>query len=328
MNQSQSFPFRNPARKLIFENQHMPKFGFPMPPPPPLLRAQKKNFQIVNLESLSTPSLEKEEEKNEINDLVNVLLQPNLDSTPEVDPKIRDTVIMYSRIESQKKELLESFQKTHKLKIDQIFNERFAESLYQYIIRIPDSKLNIACGIRNTKYEKKMIPTLQKRNQDNINEANKTFGKGEFSYVFQRGMNNTPGEISQYESMLRLILNSDEFKKMLSEITGLEITQLNTMFLSKYKSGHFLSPHSDKGNGKIAFVMNLTKGWQPQYGGNLHFLSEDRTKIVETWTPAFNNMVVFFVPPDKEEFFGLPHFVGHVAPGLKISRYAITGWYS
>ncbi len=326
MNQSQSFPFRNPARKLIFENQHMPKFGFPLPPPPPLLRAQKKNFHIVNLESLSTPP--PEEEKNEINDLVNVLLQPNLDNTPEVDPKIRDTVIMYSRIESQKKELLESFQKTHKLKIDQIFNERFAESLYQYIIRIPDSKLNIACGIRNTKYEKKMIPTLQKRNQDNINEANKTFGKGEFSYVFQRGMNNTPGEISQYESMLRLILNSDEFKKMLSEITGLEIMQLNTMFLSKYKSGHFLSPHSDKGNGKIAFVMNLTKGWQPQYGGNLHFLSEDRTKIVETWTPAFNNMVVFFVPPDKEEFFGLPHFVGHVAPGLKISRYAITGWYS
>ncbi len=327
MNQSQSFPFRNPARKLIFENQHMPKFGFPMPPPPPLLRAQKKNFHIVNLESFSTPQ-KVEEEKNEINDLVNVLLQPNLDNTPEVDPKIRDTVIMYSCIESQKKELLESFQKTHKLKIDQIFNERFAESLYQYIIRIPDSKLNIACGIRNTKYEKKMVATLQKRNQDNINEANKTFGKGEFSYVFQRGMNNTPGEISQYESMLRLILNSDEFKKMLSEITGLEITQLNTMFLSKYKSGHFLSPHSDKGNGKIAFVMNLTKGWQPQYGGNLHFLSEDRTKIVETWTPAFNNMVVFFVPPDKEEFFGLPHFVGHVAPGLKISRYAITGWYS
>lgn len=320
---SQPFSFRNPARRLIFENQHMPKFGFPLPPPPPVLRSQMKNLHILNLESMLSPP--KEEEKNqEIDNLVQTLLQ----ETSTIDPKIKDTIIMYSMIESKKKELLESFQKTHKLKIEQLLNERFAESLYQHIIRIPDTKLNVACGIRNTKYEKKMIPTLQKRNQDNINEANKTFSKGEFSYVFHRGMNNTPGEITQFESMLRLVLNSDEFKKTLSDITGLEITLLNTMFLSKYKSGHFLSPHSDKGNGKIAFVINLTKGWMPHYGGNLHFLSEDRTKIVETWTPTFNNMVIFYVPPDKDELFGLPHFVGHVAPGLKISRYAITGWYS
>lgn len=325
---SQPFSFRNPARKLIFENQHMPKFGFPLPPPPPL-RTQKKNLHIFNVESMLSPPEEKNEE---IDHLVQTILhkekEEDVNVSSSIDPKIRDTIIMYSRIESQKKDLFESFQKTHKLKIDQILNEKFAESLYQHIIRIPDTKLNVACGIRNTKYEKKIIPTLQKRNQDNINEANRTFSKGEFSYVFHRGMNNTPGEITPFESMLRLILNSDEFKKTLSELTGLEITQLNTMFLSKYKSGHFLSPHSDKGNGKIAFVINLTKGWMPQYGGNLHFLSEDRTKIVDTWTPAFNNMVIFFVPPDKDEFFGLPHFVGHVAPGLKISRYAITGWYS
>ncbi len=220
------------------------------------------------------------------------------------------------------------FKENYKFKIDTFLNERFAEQLYNYIIRMPEHHFNIACGIRNTKYEKKIIPQNYKRNQDNINEANKTFAKGEFSYVFNRGMNNTVGEISQMEMIMRNFLNSNEFKELLSKITGLDITNLNTMFLSKYKAGNFLSPHSDKGNGKIAFVINLSKNWLPHYGGNLHFLSEDRKTIVETWTPAFNNLVVFYVPPDEECNIGLPHFVSHVNPGIKLNRYAITGWYS
>ena len=43
------------------------------------------------------------------------------------------------------------------------------------------------------------------------------------------------------------------------------------MFLSRYKSGHFLAPHSDINNGKLAFVFNLTKNWKPQYGGPTFF---------------------------------------------------------
>ncbi len=192
---------------------------------------------------------------------------------------------------------------------------------------MPESHWSVACGIRNTKYEKKIIPQNMKRNQDNINEANRTFSKGEFSYVFHRSMNNTYGEISQYETIMRNILNSPEFIKLLCDITQLPITKLNTMFLSRYRSGHFLSAHSDKGNGKIAFVINLSKNWLPTYGGNLHFLSEDRKSIIETWTPAFNNMVIFYVPPEEDIDCGMPHFVGHVNPGVKMSRYAITGWY-
>ena len=45
--------------------------------------------------------------------------------------------------------------------------------------------------------------------------------------------------------------------------------------MSRYKGGHFLSPHSDKGNGKIAFVISLTKKWKPEYGGILHFMNDD-----------------------------------------------------
>ncbi len=276
----------------------------------------------TNVEESTNQSFDLNKKMNEFS------LSTNMNLKNEEPKNNKDKIYNYSKITDNMERYKSDFQKTYKIKIDNFLNEQFAEHLYNYIVRIPENQLYIACGIRNTKYEKKLLPLNYRRNQDNINEANKTFAKGEFSYVFHRGMNNVAGEISQMELIMRTLLNSSEFKELLSKLTGLEITNLNTMFLSKYKSGHFLSPHSDKGNGKIAFVINLTKNWMPQYGGNLHFLSEDRKSIVETWTPAFNNMVIFYVPPDLQENIGLPHFVGHVNPGLKISRYAITGWYS
>ena len=106
----------------------------------------------------------------------------------------------------------------------------------------------------------------------------------------------------------------------MNKITGLELTHLTTLFISKYKSGNFLSPHSDRGNGRLAFVINLTKFWKPQYGGNLHFMNDDRTEILDTFVPEFNNLVVFYVP----EGDGVPH----VDPNVKHNRFAVTGWFT
>jgi SM-20-related protein len=335
-------------------NKNIVRFNLNLPTPPSFQIPKKKivpNLDIFSLDDLSIDNqvissniLKTVEEKlNEQiitnhkennNNHINNNFSLNLTSTQMnneqqiVQNNNKDKIYNYTKIKDNLEGYQNDFKTSYKIKINDFLNEQFAEYLYNHIIRIPDNQLYIACGIRNTKYEKKLLPQNAKRNQDNINEANKTFGKGEFAYVFHRGMNNVVGEVSQMEIIMRTLLNSNEFKELLSKLTGLEITNLNTMFLSKYKSGHFLSPHSDKGNGKIAFVINLTKNWSPHYGGNLHFLSEDRKCIVETWTPAFNNMVIFYVPPDSQENIGIPHFVGHVNPGIKLSRYAITGWYS
>ena len=130
--------------------------------------------------------------------------------------------------------------------------------------------------------------------------------------------------MSLFEFKLRKILNSELFLNFLNNITGLELKQLTTMFMSKYNAGNFLSTHSDKGNGKLAFVINLTKYWKPQYGGNLHFLNDSRSEIIDTYVPGFNNLVLFHVPEEN----GIPHYVGHVAPNVKYSRFAISGWYN
>jgi Rps23 Pro-64 3,4-dihydroxylase Tpa1-like proline 4-hydroxylase len=312
-----------PISELTFQ----PRITMSLPPPP----KATKSIQSLSMLDMHHLFFENQISKNDKDgnfvshphptEMVQEDVQEDIPTPPS------DMILQFAKIRSKVSLYRNEFETTRKVRMEEVLHPLFAEKLYQHIVRMPDPVWSVACGIRNIKYEKKLHPTLAKRNQDNINEANKTFGKGEFSYVFHRAMNNVIGEISQFETMMRTILNSQMMKQLLSEMTGLEITTLKTMFLSRYRAGHFLSPHSDKGNGKIAFVINLTKNWLPQYGGNLHFLSEDRTKIIETWTPAFNNMVIFHVPPEHEKDVGMPHFVGHVNPQIKFSRYAITGWY-
>jgi SM-20-related protein len=208
----------------------------------------------------------------------------------------------------------------NKLKISNFLQNEFADALYRHISL--EKNWNLASGIDTNKYEKQNTPQFEKINNLQIKNVNTAFTNNRFSYCFYRAMNNSKN-VSFFEFNLRKILNSKNVIDMLNEITGLNLKGITTLFLSKYKSGNFLSPHSDKGNGRLAFVINLTKFWKPQYGGNLHFMNDERTEITDTFTPEFNNFVIFNVP----EGDGVPHYVSHVVQNLKVSRYAVTGWF-
>jgi 2-oxoglutarate-Fe(II)-dependent oxygenase superfamily protein len=94
-------------------------------------------------------------------------------------------------------------------------------------------------------------------------------------------------------------------------------------FFSKYTSGCFLSPHSDKGNGDLAFVLNLTADpWHPIWGGCLHLLESDWKTLKKLVTPTFNELIVFEVPEERT-----PHYVSPVAAGVPHARYAFSGWF-
>ena len=213
-----------------------------------------------------------------------------------------------------------NFTKKNKLIIKNFLKDNFANEIYNYSLN--EKNWTLSTGINNIKYEKSQTPQFEKVNQLQIKNVNKAFGDDSFSYIFNRAMNNVKN-MSFYEFALRKTLNSQEFIDFLNNITNLNLTKLNTLFLSKYKSGNFLSPHSDKGNGKLAFVINITKNWKPQYGGNLHFMNDLRNEITETYVPEFNSFIIFNVP----ENVGIPHFISHVAPNVKLSRFAITGWF-
>jgi Rps23 Pro-64 3,4-dihydroxylase Tpa1-like proline 4-hydroxylase len=216
-------------------------------------------------------------------------------------------------------ELKDKYQHFQKIKISHFLNDIFVENIFTYINS--EKNWSLATGIDKYKYEKKNIPQNDKINSIQIKNVNTAFGKDQFCYIFYRSMNNT--NMSYFEFILRKELSSNKFINLLNEITNLNLSKLTTLFLSKYKSGNFLSPHSDKGNGRLAFVINLTKYWKPQYGGILHFMDVTRTQITESFSPEFNSFIIFSVPENT----GIPHFVSHVVSNVKYSRYCITGWF-
>ena len=95
------------------------------------------------------------------------------------------------------------------------------------------------------------------------------------------------------------------------------------MFSSRFLSNFFLSPHGDKGKGKIGFVYSLSKSWRPEWGGNLHFMEDDYKTVTRTIVPIFNRLTLFDIPSRD----GVPHYVSHVVPDVRVKRLSITGWF-
>ena len=148
------------------------------------------------------------------------------------------------------------------------------------------------------------------------------FGKAHFSYTFDRTINNHYKNCTCYMCQFTQFIRTEDFLKNIAMITGENVTSNYTLFASRYTSGDYLSIHTDQGNGKIAFVYNLTAHWKPQYGGCLTMLEDDNYTIKKTFVPGFNTLLMFKVKPG-----GTPHFVSHVAPGVNGKRLSITGWF-
>ena len=217
----------------------------------------------------------------------------------------------------------ELFRNKRRVIITDFFDNKFAELIFRYIQNIPLHKWKHVCGMDTQRFESNITNSNKLKIGHFIREANKYFINNRFAYSFHRTLYLKPNETATIESDLYNLLKSQDTINYINEITKMNITKLNQVFISKYKAGHFLSPHSDKGNGRLAFVINITKNWLPQYGGNLHFLNNDRKIIIDSISPIFNSMILFEIPEPE----GIPHFVSHVIPGIKISRYAISGWY-
>lgn len=91
---------------------------------------------------------------------------------------------------------------------------------------------------------------------------------------------------------------------------------------TRYLAGHFLRRHDDAGydtqKRRFAFVFNLGRGWQADWGGLLHFL-DAQGRVVDTFVPSYNSLSLFRVPQY--------HCVSQVAAWAEAPRYALTGWF-
>ena len=117
-------------------------------------------------------------------------------------------------------------------------------------------------------------------------------------------------------------LNSPPFIEFVKRVTGVDdIVKANAQ-ATRYVAGHFLKRHDDSvgdqgRHRKIAYVINLSRDWQADWGGLLEFM-DDAGQVTDVYMPIFNSLTLFAVPTW--------HQVSYVAPFAPGERYAITGW--
>ena len=167
------------------------------------------------------------------------------------------------------------------------------------------------------------FPENQEKIFENYQHVIKEFRDGNFAYHFFRTDKNHTEDCDCHECEIREFLDSKEILDFISKVSGDKKSHTDEVFAACYTAGDFLSPHLDSPNGSLGFVYQMTKNWLPQYGGLLHFMDDEKTKVERVEVPEFNSLTLFYLPPGKGKW----HFVSHVAPGVPELRLSYTGWF-
>lgn len=116
------------------------------------------------------------------------------------------------------------------------------------------------------------------------------------------------------------LFNSPDYLAFARHLTGdTRIRRVNAQ-ATRYRPGQFLRHHNDEelDEGRLyAYVLNLSRGWQADWGGLLQFIGSDG-RVQDTFLPIWNTLSLFAVPAG--------HAVSLVAPWARDDRLSITGW--
>jgi Rps23 Pro-64 3,4-dihydroxylase Tpa1-like proline 4-hydroxylase len=136
--------------------------------------------------------------------------------------------------------------------------------------------------------------------------------QNDFQYMFDNHRLSRTGEPypdpTHYFARVVDFLNAPKTLGFIREITGLPDIAWADAQATLYRPGDFLNVHDDsvsKHRRLVAYVLNMTPAWRPDWGGALNFLGASG-HVEEAYVPTFNALNVFRVPAK--------HFVGNVAP--------------
>jgi len=116
-------------------------------------------------------------------------------------------------------------------------------------------------------------------------------------------------------------LNTEPVLEFVRTVTGIPDIIRADAVATKFTGNGFLHCRRDHQEGKtrrVAYVMNLTKGWKPDWGGYLQVF-DDNLNVEHAFKPAFNCLNMFTVPRD--------HSVSTVPPFVLAERLSLTGWF-
>ena len=221
--------------------------------------------------------------------------------------------------------LKEQFKNHNRIVINNFLLNDHAESFYEfYNEKMPSNWWHASSYPSFTKGEShEFIPVTDENYhtiQINKSYSNKCLNDNVYSYFFYRTLTHNEGCNCTHCS-INDFLCTPKMVNILNEITDLKLEKPTTIFANKYTSDCFLATHTDDGNGRLAFVLHLTKDWNPCWGGL--YMDHTDPYNIKTLLPSFNKMVMFKVGNNQT-----PHSVSCVTNNLTRKRISVTGWYN
>lgn len=220
-------------------------------------------------------------------------------------------------------EIRDAYRKNTYTLVDDLFKTTVAEAIYQCLqTSVPWEKAYRENGVDKsvalTELAKQPPERIRHLYQKTIAEAST-----DYQFFFHRypmidayKTGRDPGLLLH---ALTEFLNSEHFLGFIRHITDDPTIRKSEAMATWYAPGDFLKNHDDMQyfedeDRKCACVIQFTKNWVPDWGGNLIFTkgSEHEFGI----TPKFNQFAMFMVPHD--------HHVSYVAPYATEPRYTIT----
>lgn len=147
--------------------------------------------------------------------------------------------------------------------------------------------------------------------------------RGDFHFAYDRITLDGPPSNSSPHGVLcafKRALNSPAYLELICDITAAPAGNRIDGQVSRYRPGHYLSPHTDANRDQVrlaAHVIGLTPAWEPHWGGQLTFC-DNEGEIEAQEVPAFNTLTLFKVPRW--------HYVAPVKAQAIGDRLSFFGW--
>lgn len=221
--------------------------------------------------------------------------------------------------------LAAEFRRNNRLQIHQVLRADIAERLYQCLEHEVPWGVAYIDGEQSTLLRAEAVAKFTPADWMSLNnKVQARAAENKFQFIYNSYMMVTaykekrdPGLV--LHGMLEFI-NSPPFLDFMRAVSGVPGIRKADAQATRYISGHFLTKHNDIVENQyreIAYVLNLTREWQADWGGLLQFM-DDAGAVTDTFMPTFNSLTMFRVP--------MWHHVSYVSSFATRRRYAITGW--
>lgn len=213
--------------------------------------------------------------------------------------------------------LVETFSRTGRVHIPNIMTELSARRLFRALEQETPWSLIFNEGKETRTFESVSAEDHQRMAIAAWERAHSSFQYFYFHYRLLEHRRLYP-KPDHYLARLMTFMISPGFLAFIREVTGDRSIDWISSTATLYKPLDFLTVHDDGlSDRRIAYVLNMTPEWRPDWGGALQFYDSD-DHIEEGFLPTFNALNMFRVPKR--------HSVSQVATfgGL---RYSVSGWF-